>query len=197
VEGWRIIATALLGAAGIALALIVIVGPEPWYEPRYSIPLLGMLLGNTMNGIALSLERLTESAYRRRGDIEARLMLGANWSTAIEGIRRESFRSGMIPTINGMVAAGVISLPGMMTGQVLAGVAPLEAVKYQILIMFLIAAGTGFGTLASVWFGARRLFDERERLRLNRLSETAPSSAYSPRSAVPQLCRASCTKLRP
>lgn len=106
------------------LALAVIVAPQPWYEPRYSIPLLGMLLGNTMNSIALSLERLSENAYRRRGEIEARLMLGASWSEAIGGIRRESIRSGMIPIINGMAAAGIISLPGMMTGQILAG-APL------------------------------------------------------------------------
>lgn len=152
-------------------ALVVIVAPQPWYEPRYSIPLLGMLLGNTMNGIALSLERLTEGAFRRRGEIEARLMLGATWSEAIDDIRRESMRAGMIPIINGMAAAGIVSLPGMMTGQILAGAAPIEAVKYQVLIMFLIAVGTGFGTLAALWFGARRLFDSRERLRLERLAE--------------------------
>ncbi len=78
-------------------------------------------------------------------------------------------RAGMIPIINAMAAAGVVSLPGMMTGQILAGAPPVEAVKYQILIMFLIAAGTGFGTLLAVWAGARRLFDERQRLRLDRL----------------------------
>lgn len=79
-------------------------------------------------------------------------------------------RSGMIPTISGMATAGVVSLPGMMTGQILSGVAPIEAVKYQILVIFLIAAGTGFGTQLAVGFGSRRLFDERERLRLDRLS---------------------------
>ena len=75
----------------------------------------------------------------------------------------------MIPIINAMAAAGVVSLPGMMTGQILAGTAPVEAVKYQILIMFLIAAGTGLGTLASVNLMSRRLFDDRQRLRLDRL----------------------------
>ena len=75
----------------------------------------------------------------------------------------------MIPTINGMAIAGLVSLPGMMTGQILSGTPPFEAVKYQILIMFLIAAGTGFGTMVAVWLGARRLFDERSRLRLDRL----------------------------
>jgi putative ABC transport system permease protein len=65
----------------------------------------------------------------------------------------------------------VVSLPGMMTGQILAGAPPVEAVKYQILIMFLIAVGTGLGTLAAVMIGSRHLFDERQRLCLDRLRE--------------------------
>jgi len=151
------------------LALLVIIGNQPWYQPQYAIPLLGMLLGNTMNGIALGMDRLTGDAWRERQVIEARLMLGQEWCEAIADIRREALRVGMIPMINAMAAAGVVSLPGMMTGQILAGAPPLEAVKYQILIMFLITAGTGFGTLAAVWLGARRLFDDRHRLHLERL----------------------------
>jgi putative ABC transport system permease protein len=73
-----------------------------------------------------------------------------------------------------MAAAGIVSLPGMMTGQILAGSPPLEAVKYQILIMFLITAGTGFGVMAALWVTARRLFDERHRLRLDALRTPAP-----------------------
>ncbi len=93
------------------------------------------------------------------------------WSSAIDGIRRESIRSGMIPIINSMAAAGIVSLPGMMTGQIIAGSPPLEAVKYQILIMFLISGGTGLGTIAAAWLGSRRLFDDRHRLRLDRLKK--------------------------
>jgi putative ABC transport system permease protein len=151
------------------LALNVIISVEPWYAPRYAIPLLGMLLGNTMNGIAIGLDRLTSTAWDQRTIIESRLMLGSTWSQAIEHIRRESIRSGLIPIINSMAAAGLVSLPGMMTGQILGGNPPMEAVKYQILIMFLIAGGTGLGTMAAVWMGSRRLFDERQRLRLDRL----------------------------
>ena len=150
-------------------ALVVIIGYQPWYSPQYAIPLLGMLLGNTMNGIALGLDRLTQTAWQQRQVIEGRLLLGQDWCEAIEDIRRDAIRSGMIPTINGMAIAGLVSLPGMMTGQILSGTPPFEAVKYQILIMFLIAAGTGFGTMVAVWLGARRLFDERSRLRLDRL----------------------------
>lgn len=152
------------------LVLTVIIQPEPWwYKPQYAIPLLGMMLGNTMTGVAVGLDRLTESAWQQRAVIEARLILGQTWTQAITEIRRDSMRSGMIPMINAMAAAGLVSLPGMMTGQILAGSPPLEAVQYQILIMFMIASGTGFGTLAAVWVASRRLFDDRERLRLERV----------------------------
>jgi putative ABC transport system permease protein len=152
-------------------ALIVILGNDPWYAPQYAIPLLGMLLGNTMTGIAIAMDRLTHAAWEQRNQIEARLMLGERWDTAISEYRRQAVRSGLIPIINAMAAAGVVSLPGMMTGQILAGAAPVEAVKYQILIMFLISAGTGLGTLAAVSIGARHLFDKRQRLCLDRLRE--------------------------
>ena len=153
-------------------ALSIILGNDPWYSPQYSIPLLGMLLGNTMNGISLSMDRLTQTAWEQRRVIEARLMLGHDHKEAIGELRQNAIRSGMIPIINAMATAGVVSLPGMMTGQILAGAPPVEAVKYQILIMFLIATGTGLGTLVAVAIGSRRLFDERERLRLDHLQPT-------------------------
>ncbi|HEY8568414.1 ABC transporter permease [Microbulbifer sp.] len=151
------------------LTLTTVIGPTPWYTPQYAIPLLGMLLGNTMTGIALALDRLTESARRSRAVIENRLMLGETAQQALSEFRREAMRAGLTPIINAMAAAGIVSLPGMMTGQILAGTAPALAVKYQILIMFTIAAGTGFGTFAAVTICAHRLFDGRERLRLDRL----------------------------
>ncbi len=153
-------------------ALIIVIGNDPWYQPQYAIPLLGMLLGNTMNGIALALDRLTSTASEQRDVIEARLMLGYSQREAIAEIRQQVFRTGLIPIINAMAAAGIVSLPGMMTGQILAGVPPVEAVKYQILIMFLISGGAGFGTLAALHFGVKRLFDERLRLRLDRLHKS-------------------------
>jgi putative ABC transport system permease protein len=150
-------------------ALLVVIGGTPWYSPQYAIPLLGMLLGNTMNGIALGMSRLTESAWQQRAILEQRLMLGQSRDEAILDLRRDSVRTGMIPIINSMAAAGIVSLPGMMTGQILAGSPPVEAVKYQILIMFLIAGGTGFGVMAAIAITSRRLFDKRHRLRLDRL----------------------------
>lgn len=155
-------------------ALLAIVRPVPWYEPQYAIPLLGMLLGNTMTGVALALERLTEGAWRQRRVIEGRMLLGETWRAAFADVRLDAVRAGMIPTINAMAAAGIVSLPGMMTGQILAGSPPLEAVRYQILIFLLIAIGTGGGTLLATELVSRRLFDERARLRLERLRPAAP-----------------------
>lgn len=142
---------------------------KPWYAPQYLIPLLGMILGNTMNGISIALNHLTKTAWDMKETIEQKLLLGHTRKEAILSIKRESVRSGLIPIINAMSTAGIVSLPGMMTGQILAGSPPFEAVKYQILIMFMIAAGTGFGIFAALWIAYNRLFDERDRLRLNRL----------------------------
>jgi len=151
------------------IALLVIVQADPWYSPQYIIPLLGMLLGNTMNGIALGMDRLIQTAWQQRAVIEQRLMLGHSGLEAIDAIRRDSMRAGMIPIINAMAAAGIVSLPGMMTGQILAGSPPVEAVKYQILIMFLITAGTGFGVITVLHLISRRMFDVRERFCLQQM----------------------------
>ena len=81
-----------------------------------------------------------------------------------------ALRTGLMPIVNAMAATGLVALPGMMTGQILSGVDPVEAVKYQTLIMFLIAGGTGFGALTAVLAGAWRITDKRHRLRLDRLA---------------------------
>ena len=161
----------MLLAAGVVtvFALTTQVQPDPWYHPRFALPLLGMILGNTMTGISLGLDTLTTGLVRERNAVEAQIALGATRREALLPVTRSALRAALMPIINSMAATGLVALPGMMTGQILAGAPPAEAVRYQILIMFLIAGGTGFGTLAAVWLGSRRLFDERERLRLDRL----------------------------
>ncbi len=153
------------------VALTVIIDITPWYSPQYAIPLLGMLLGNTMNGVALSMDRLTSNIWQQRQIIEQQLMLGRRWQEAMATPIKDAVRAGMTPILNSMATTGIVSLPGMMTGQILSGTAPIEAVKYQILIMFLIAGGTGFGVITVVRLASTRLFDERHRLRLDRLRE--------------------------
>lgn len=140
------------------IALLAIVQVHPWYRPQYAIPLLGMILGNTLNGVSLGLDRWSEELEASRDEVEMLLSLGATrWEAARRPIQ-QAVRTGMIPTINTMMVVGLVSLPGMMTGQLLAGTAPVQAVMYQIVIMFLIGAGTALGTFAVVLLGFLRLF---------------------------------------
>jgi putative ABC transport system permease protein len=118
-----------------------------------------MILGNTLNGISLGLERLGEELAAHRDQVETLLALGATrWEAACQPIRR-AVRTGMTPTLNGMMVAGIVTLPGMMTGQLLAGVSPIEAVKYQIVILFLLASAAALGTVGAVLLGFRHLFN--------------------------------------
>ena len=160
-----------VGLLGVLFGVGVLIGPDPWYTPRLVLPILGMILGNTLNGISLSLETLTMAAQRERASIEARISLGATRFDALSVVMRQSLKTGMMPIVNAMAATGIVSLPGMMTGQILAGVDPVEATKYQVLITFLIAGGTALGAFMAVAGGARLLTDERHRLRLDRLEK--------------------------
>jgi putative ABC transport system permease protein len=128
-----------------------------------------MILGNTMTGISLGLDTLHETVSRERRAVEARLLLGWNRWQALRPASQRSLRSGFTPIINAMAATGVVSLPGMMTGQILAGVDPREAVKYQLMVMFLIGGATGLGVIGAVYASVWRLTDRRDRLRLDRL----------------------------
>ena len=143
-----------------------VLGVEPWFEPQYAVPILGMVLGNALTGISLALERFTEGLVGHREQIETLLALGATrWEAAHTEIQT-AVRTGMIPTLNSMMVMGLVSLPGMMTGQILAGANPVDAVRYQIVIMFMLAAATALGSLLIVLLAYRRLLSKDHRLRL-------------------------------
>ena len=152
-----------------AVVTQVVVGVDPWYEPQYVIPLLGMILGNSLNGVSLCLERLLEHLSTRRHEVELRLVFGATRSEAIREPIRAAVRTGMIPVTNVMASAGIVSLPGMMTGQILAGAPPMQAVGYQIIIMFTLAAASAMGATMISLAAARRLVAPDGRLRIERL----------------------------
>lgn len=122
----------------LAYTMILIIQPESWYDPQYIIPMTGMVLGNAMNSAALGGERLASSINNNRLEIETHLSLGATPRQSIELYRKQAIRSASIPTLNRMMIVGLVSLPGMFTGQVLGGSPPLEAASYQILILFMI-----------------------------------------------------------
>lgn len=167
------------GAGGLAFLTLVISGllatftvtgailrVEPWYQARYVIPLLGMVLGNTLTGISLCLDEALTGFAAGRAEVETELSLGATrWEAARRPLRR-AVRRGMVPIINSMMVVGLVSLPGMMTGQILAGANPLQAVQYQIIVMFMIAAGTSVGCILIAMLTFRRVFTPNHRLRI-------------------------------
>jgi putative ABC transport system permease protein len=155
--------------ATVALALLTALRPHPWYEARYAISLAGIVLGSVLNSGSLALDNLLTSVTRERPSIEAQLGLGSSFTGATRTLVRQAIRRGIMPTVNQMSAAGVITLPGIMTGQILAGLDPLEAVKYQILLMFLLAGASGLSAAIIAYLALRRLTDDRQRLRLDRL----------------------------
>ncbi len=156
---------------GFAL-FVVVRGDHAWYEPQYAIPLVGMVLGNSLNGIALGLSAFVESLVARRQQVEGQLALGATrWEAAREPVRH-ALRVGTIPILNAMAVAGVVSLPGVMTGQLLSGVSPIIAVKYQIVILMLVASATLFGTLGVVALTYFRLFSQDHQFLYQRLNES-------------------------
>lgn len=117
---------------------LLVIRPDTWYEPQYFIPLAGIVLGNAMNGATLAGERLTSNLRNNRLEIETYLSLGATPQQAIAQYQREAIRAGLIPTINAMMIVGIVKLPGIITGQILSGADPLDAARYQMLIMFML-----------------------------------------------------------
>lgn len=152
---------AALALAGITVTFAVtalIVRVPTWYEARYVLPIAGMVIGNAMTGIALTLERLFADLDARNAEILGLTALGASvWEAARPSVQA-ALKAGMMPTINSMAAAGVVFIPGMMTGQVLAGADPVEAAKYQIVVMLMIAAATGIAAIAATLLMYRRRF---------------------------------------
>lgn len=180
---WRLLglSSGLLLAVGLITTLFgvaTVIGARPWYAPRYLLPILGMVLGNALTAASLVIATMVESAKRERRSIETRLALGATRANAFAGVTQHALRMGMMPIINAMAVAGIVSLPGMMTGQILAGVDPIEAAKYQVLVMFLIAGATTLCVLGAAWCTVELLTDRRHRLRLDWL-------AANPRPAPP------------
>ncbi|HEY9825774.1 MAG TPA: iron export ABC transporter permease subunit FetB [Stenomitos sp.] len=164
-ELW-LIGSAIVASTGITLAYttLLVVRPAVWFDPQYLIPLAGIVLGNVMNGAAIAGERLMQSLQSHRYDIETHLCLGATPEAAIAPYYRAAIRAGLIPTLNAMMVVGVVTLPGIITGQLLSGVNPLDAASYQMLIMFMLAFSTLLATTLVVRGLARQCFNAAAQL---------------------------------
>lgn len=163
----KITGFALFVGSGLTLLYVgaVVVRVDPWYNPRYLIPLFGMIVGNAMNAAALAAERLAGEVQARRAEIESYLALGASSTTASQDAVRTALRAALIPTINSLMVVGIVSLPGMMTGQILAGTSPITAVRYQIVVMFMLAAASAVtAAIVALWYRTT-FFTAAEQLR--------------------------------
>jgi putative ABC transport system permease protein len=173
--GAQAVVTLLLtGCATTFTVTSVIIGVDPWYRPQYVVPLLGMVLGNSLTGISLCLDTLLGSLAEERERVELELSLGATRWEAARAPVADAVRRGMIPILNSMMVAGIVSLPGMMTGQILQGASPLSAVEYQIVVFFMLAASTSIGSILMALLVYRRLFNERHQLRAELIETRAP-----------------------
>ncbi len=154
------------------VVLRVVLQADPWWLPHYFLPLGGMVVGNSMSAAALALERLFSDLRSHRAEVELRLCLGAGATEASREVVRDAVRAGMIPSINAMMGVGLVFIPGMMTGQILAGADPLVAVRYQIVVMLMLAGSTALSTVLIVLLARRRCFDAGQRLVLSRRERT-------------------------
>ncbi len=136
----------------------IIIGAKPWWTPQYFIPIGGMVAGNSMNALAIGLERFFAELRGKAGQVEMMLCLGADYREASREMFRNALKAGMIPSINSMMGVGIVSIPGMMTGQILAGADPADAVRYQIVVMLMIVAATALSSLIVLYLVRRRCF---------------------------------------
>jgi putative ABC transport system permease protein len=144
---------------GVLLALQVIST-----DPRAVVPIGGMIVSAAMLAAGLALRRFREDAVQARPAIEARLCLGLSARQAFLPHRRSALRTALLPTIDSTKVVGLISLPGAMTGLILAGVDPLTAIRYQIVVMYMILGATTLAALATARLAERALFDQAHRL---------------------------------
>ncbi len=141
---YRYAFVAILVGGGVTLLLIsqLVLRLQPWYQPHYLIPLAGMIFANAMNSVSLAAERVV-----------AELDRGLAFSQA----RHVAFNAALIPVMNSMLAVGLVSLPGMMTGQILSGVSPIVAAHYQIVVMCMIFGSAGMATALFLMLSASTL----------------------------------------
>lgn len=159
--GLAIISGAVFTLTYVSVAVVHV---TPWYSPRYLIPLFGMIVANAMNGAAIAAERLQSEMDARRGEIEAFLALGATPARACAEATRKALTAAMIPAVNALAIVGIVSLPGMMTGQILAGTSPALAVRYQLVVMFMLTAATAITAAITVLLYRHSFFTAAEQL---------------------------------
>jgi len=162
-----IVAFALLltAAFSLVITLALVVKVRPWYEPQYLVSLGGLVIGNSMSAAALVLNRMWGDLKLRQKEVESYLALGASPYLAAHNSIKEAVKMALIPTINSMMVVGIVKLPGIMTGQIMAGQPPASAIRYQIVVMFLILGAATITAAVTALFGYRMYFTPAQQLK--------------------------------
>ena len=147
----------------LAYFVIVVVG-ENFFNPQYTIPLAGMIIGNAMTGVTLGLKTFEENLKSQRSRIEALLNLGVTPKEILLPFANNALETALLPTLNRMLGMGIISLPGMMTGQILSGTSPTTAILYQIAIMVAITVAVCLTVFLALNFGYKTLYNKRNQM---------------------------------
>ena len=163
-RGFRISFLAISMGTIITLAVLVLTGIVQ-YTPQHMIPIGGMIISNAMVALGLCYKNMRSSFSDKQSEIEAKLALGADINLASSQIVRDSIRTGMIPTIDSAKTLGIVSLPGMMTGLILAGVSPLMAIKYQIMVTFMLLSTTATASFVACYQAYRGFYNHRKQLK--------------------------------
>ena len=151
-----------LSTIGVLLFFLFgVVGISPWYDAQYFIPLAGMIVGNALTGVSLALSQMNQQMHEKQAQVEEVLILGGTLNEATKAIVDQSFSEAIVPTLNTMVGMGIVFLPGMMTGQILSGVSPLLAIRYQIAIMLGILGSVSLSVFFVLYFGIKTYFNDQ------------------------------------
>jgi len=149
--------------AVITLAILILSGTIR-YEPYQVIPVSGMIIGNAMVALGLCYKQLAADFKEKREEVETKLALGADILLSSSEIIRGAIKTGMLPTIDSAKTLGIVALPGMMTGLILAGTPPMEAIKYQIMVTFMLLSTTSISSFAACYLSYRGFFNDRKQL---------------------------------
>ncbi len=162
-DAFRIATGGIIIGSSVSLGILVAFGIIET-EPRFIIPLGGMIVGNSMYASSLSLNRISSELKARRMEIEVALSLGATSRQAADRSLRETVKSAMIPSIDSMRTVGLIHLPGMMSGLLLAGASPIEAVKFQLIVVYMLTSAVSITCMCVSLFAYRKFFTKNHQL---------------------------------
>ncbi|UOO38796.1 iron export ABC transporter permease subunit FetB [Oscillospiraceae bacterium CM] len=162
-NGWLISVAAIALGTAVTLSVLILAGAIA-YDAYQIIPVGGMVISNSMVALGLCYRQLTSDFKIKRQEVETKLALGADILPSTVEIIRDAIRTGMMPTIDSAKTLGIVALPGMMTGLILAGTSPLNAIKYQIMVTFMLLSTTSISSFVACYLAYKGFFNARKQL---------------------------------